>query len=1771
MGTGDTSRLLEQAQQRRRAPARSACQAGEGGGSASAGSPRCDQDAPVNDAGARPVKPGAGSWSALGSRRPLSPGCSGSGPKIPRTSSRRPPAPDGRDPDEGPGSGSTGRPPPAAAAQHRPVRPGGGSGAPAELRNGEAEISGRAPRVCARVRRARQESGPRQQSAPAAPPPAPAEAPVPPAGSGRAQDSWRCDGVACLEGLGETPLRPGDGPAGAHPSLDKRARLRPDERVAGERCGEQATAAAGHSRRPEIGVPEGCKSASDEYGRGAGGAGRPAECSCSGSLAANSGSASISGAGSGSLSLEAEAGAKATTPALGRPSRRHGAGDNMSASRPASCGESFVEVADGGNTSSRRSKPAASATGPCGAEDRSPGHEVLQQQQQKALRWRGVRKRPRPLDPGSGPLARRRSEAGSGARSRLGPGEGPSAGEGESCPGYCEDGAHSGLRCGIATPEEREALLRRLRRLSARTLRSLVLTLLFRHPAILAAGAAKLAGLALPLPPAGPPPGDTFDSAFGLAAGPPPPPLPLPEAHLQLYTVSNLRRPCPPPVSLILKQDRVYAAQMTEPGPDCSHAILTRLDLPDQAGPPTSVACSCNGRAGDSSLLLWCPHVAGLAAAAASPAAPRLDLLRAEAALDGRPPEVLADLLYALAIAADCARWLGQHLEMQGSSGDGATNAAGGAPQDTSSAVEDTPAAGQPGPQHSRSQVVTSKEDLHTIEQFVTCVEKLNALPAAQSKLIIEQCERGKPNTLPPTEEILQKVWDLVAAEDTGHAWELLREVTAAATHSAVWRRLREGMPAGSGLPPVDGTVPQALGFPGQEAEPLLNALIVVWESVTAPAQRAMFFAPLWDGGVPTPRAAANAAAAPGWKRGAFSAYPHVCAVSLVGAVVGLVPGVLAGMAAAEALQARCSHELMASHLGMLLSLGAGPAADGDSPAPAALLRPAAAPPGDEFHGLMEDLHGLAHMLSAHAVWEQRLGVWDLRAWPAANGSGSCSSSKLSGEEREAGRAPPRPLHRPPSWTAGSSNTTTTRLPSAGASHGPLPQTPLPSSALPWPPQAPPTAGWDAAPPRPPPRLGPPSSQPQAPPQPQPAGGRVPSLLWISATAAAAGMALHRPADRLKVLAMLVPPPSQHNAGWRGQAALITCLAASTGATANMFLMGMMASHHLRNLFDGAGVATLSQLKLGCATLLALAPDEASAISGCYFLEVCIAIVCSPTAVPNQLPPPPPQPHRGGPSAGPAAGAAAAADGGGGDPLLSRDAVVQHVLDTLLTVMEREGVPAGRPTIMMAALQSLCRILRRGALLNLARVVALQQLRWVRVLVRAAHLQASGPGGRVATLVVVKALEVLWALMGRCSGSVQHPARASMLAEVGPAIVAAASKVLAGSLAVLEAPSAFAPGPADWIWEAACRRQGGAPVAAGRGDGNSVPPRAADRLLQSADAGEFAREAAARVAAALGYSPAVDGPSSGRPAFERALLAPLLGGLLGEPGAGVAARLAAARLLAAMLEREYGGVAATLASAPGTVTTLLNLLDRDPGRRAGREPDDAATVEALVAAALRALVALYGGPPPAALGSASEYGHHAGAGAGAASWAPAPPPPPGGTGHPQLVGASCNVAPGGGGGFPPTPALPSQQLWKKVARHRVVRRLAGVAQRYLVRAGEGRHDDDRGSAGPPPLATGGRFANADAGAATRPDGTPPPPAAPAEGMSVGGAVEALHWLLLLLEALARYKPGLLLEVDTALLDDAQRCCAGSPRRHAADAAATAERLRQVHALAARPT
>jgi hypothetical protein len=54
--------------------------------------------------------------------------------------------------------------------------------------------------------------------------------------------------------------------------------------------------------------------------------------------------------------------------------------------------------------------------------------------------------------------------------------------------------------------------------------------------------------------------------------------------------------------------------------------------------------------------------------------------------------------------------------------------------------------------------LLLSQEDLHTIEQVIAGLDKLEPLPATESKLIIEACESGRTNSLPPSEEILQKV-----------------------------------------------------------------------------------------------------------------------------------------------------------------------------------------------------------------------------------------------------------------------------------------------------------------------------------------------------------------------------------------------------------------------------------------------------------------------------------------------------------------------------------------------------------------------------------------------------------------------------------------------------------------------------------------------------------------------------------------------------------------------------------------------------------------------------------------------------------------------------------------------------------------------------------------------------------------------------------------------------------------------------------------------------
>lgn len=581
--------------------------------------------------------------------------------------------------------------------------------------------------------------------------------------------------------------------------------------------------------------------------------------------------------------------------------------------------------------------------------------------------------------------------------------------------------------------------------------------------------------------------------------------------------------------------------------------------------------------------------------------------------------------------------------------------------------------------------------------------------------------------------------------------------MTSAASYSACWRRLRQGFQRADAVDdmpmrPADvedhpehfeawqqSQVHQQLHQLPTEKDSFLDAMTAVWEGCTNPAQRAVFFAPLWDSGVPTPtsRAVANAAAAPGWQRGMFSPQPHVGVVSLVGKVVGLVPGVLSGIAAAEALQARCAAESRARHLGIVLSLGNqwSPNA-AESIAEAAV--PGLAPRLESLHRLMEDLRELSAVLSAHAVWEQQDGLWNEDGSGSGHinvgRSGSSNSSKAPGPARagswggegdnpevnsflEAAALAARGvgLGSGNKSSNRSSSTANRPVPASGSASG--------SGSISVP-------GLQSTP-------GAHLQQWQQ----QAAEARgVPSLLWISAAALARGVSACSPSDRLKVLAMLVPPPSRHNGGWKGQAALITCLAASTAAAANMFLMGMMAIHHLGNVFAGEGATLLNQLKLGCATLLALAPDEASAIAGSYFLELCVAIVAlAPPRAPGAAMGPP-------------------------TSTLCPKIVVDHALTTIITLLEREGTPTGRPAVSLAALQTLFRLLRRPRLPQVSRTIGLQPVRWIRALVASIRVQRAG--GRVSLLVVIKALEVLWAVLARCNmGSLD-----GVMAEVnGPA------------------------------------------------------------------------------------------------------------------------------------------------------------------------------------------------------------------------------------------------------------------------------------------------------------------------------------------------------------------------------------------------------------------
>ena len=445
-----------------------------------------------------------------------------------------------------------------------------------------------------------------------------------------------------------------------------------------------------------------------------------------------------------------------------------------------------------------------------------------------------------------------------------------------------------------------------------------------------------------------------------------------------------------------------------------------------------------------------------------------------------------------------------------------------------------------------------------------------------------------------------------------------------------------------------------------------------------------------------------------------FAARPHVGVVSLVGKVVGLVPGVLSGIVAAEALQAYCASKSRARHLGLVLALGEKWAPNAAESLAAAAV-PGLAPRLASQASLMEDLRELAAVLAAHAVWEQQLGHWQD---PSTGPSGSLAVPPHAGSVAGSFSIPPP--HR-----GGSGSTSSSAAPEEvtslqevaaraalafghGSGPGPGPGLgpgPGPGPGQPAPVGAPEGNGRSGSSNQstnaqqtrlglsgsgpsyngayaPAPHLQPPLQEQQPyhhhhsrqPPQHLP--NPVPSLLWISAAAVARGMIAHTPSDRLRVLAVLVPPPDQHNSGWKGQAALITCLAASTAASANMFLMGMMAIHHLSNVFAGEGAALLNQLKLGCATLLALAPDEASAIAGCYFMELCVAIV----------------------AVSPQVGGAAAAAGRPPSSTISSEVVVDHALSTLLTLLEREGAPSSRPAVVLASLQSLWRLLRHPCL-----------------------------------------------------------------------------------------------------------------------------------------------------------------------------------------------------------------------------------------------------------------------------------------------------------------------------------------------------------------------------------------------------------------------------------------------------------------------------------------
>lgn len=274
-------------------------------------------------------------------------------------------------------------------------------------------------------------------------------------------------------------------------------------------------------------------------------------------------------------------------------------------------------------------------------------------------------------------------------------------------------------------------------------------------------------------------------------------------------------------------------------------------------------------------------------------------------------------------------------------------------------------------------------------------------------------------------------------------------------------------------------------------------------------------------------------------------------------------------------------------------------------------------------------------------------------------------------------------------------------------------------------------------------------------------------------------------------------------------------------------------------------------------------------------------------------------------------------------------------------------------------------------------------------------------------------------------------------------IVAAVSRFLGCTLSMLETPhnmnsldnnvagaaSWLGPG---WIW----------PCGDPPSDDVDPGPSNIDPLYEVEDPVTFAREATDRIVAAVGYRPAIEGiplpatsvsSSSARtrpPVFERALLAPQLGALIAEPHSGMAVRLSACLLLKELVAREYDATCSTLMSAPGAVSALLGAIDiqgdlglgsgfppageaqnfhTEVGEMAGAASAEARVAEELEASALETLSRLFGGPNP----SASHQ-----------------------RGDPWASGG---------------PVQPSQQLWRKMARGKVMRRLLCVIRRTLSR------------------------------------------------------------------------------------------------------------------------